>query len=91
MKIIPASYSNVVKRIPIAGVPTYANPSSPTDIQIMSPPSITISLENGKVIAPGPDSAPELHLPPASTVSSATSSEPSRTETTPIKPTQTSG
>jgi hypothetical protein len=57
----------------------------------MVPPPITVSLENGKVIQSGPDSASDLNLPPASAVSTTTTGEPAKTETTPIKPTQTSG
>jgi 6-phosphofructo-2-kinase/fructose-2,6-biphosphatase 4 len=42
-QIIPSSYNNVAKHVHIPGVPDYAVPGSPEDIQIPVPPTGTVS------------------------------------------------
>jgi hypothetical protein len=79
-QIIPASYSNVVKRILIPGLPKDLVPRSPTDISVATIPTLTVSVSNGDEITRG---VADLELPPAS--------QPVAMRPTPIKPTDTTG
>ena len=80
-QVIPASYSNVVRRIEIPDLPAHTISGSPTNIQIMVP-SIAVSMTNGDEVTRGlsPKADENIALPPPS--------QPLPILSTPIKPTK---